>query len=495
MRSRCLLLISLFAALDWPAAARDAAPPVPPGDKDPVLRLEGRGPLSPVQGVAFGAGGATLYEAGWDKVVRVWRRNAGTGEFSLDPASTLRIPIGPGDQGVLEALAVSADGAWLAVGGNAVLPENAGFRQDGVIFPRQSVADPEAQGVVYLFDMRANPPRCRQLRGHRGPVKALAFATVPQGRQPVLLSAGAELNPDGPVRHRLVLRVWDVTAGTKLGEATGGDIQPIRPWLAAWSVAPDHARIRAAAAWTDSSFLVWDVGVAPPHLVNDPHSRVSRDPRIDGRGRCTVLSYLPEPEMLVTGHFGAPPEGLLPEGFLDTWVAGAPPVQTRSAVVSWAAGRPIRADVKGMPVAQAFVSSRPGGARDLLAVVLRSWAPQDDPAAMFEYRLQFLDLAPERLGSVRVQAFLWNSSKTQPFIASAPDGSWLAIVGTNDNEILVQSVADLLRDPERFQRLRGVGEPMRAATFVRKGADDWGLRIRRTAQEGLVDLVFDLMNR
>src|SRR5262249_29468674 len=113
MSPRGLLMVPLLVVLAWPAAAQDAALPVPPGDKDPALRLEGRGPLGPVQGVAFGPGGATLYEAGWDKVVRVWRRDARTGQFSLDPSSTLRIPIGPGDAGVLQALAVSADGAWL----------------------------------------------------------------------------------------------------------------------------------------------------------------------------------------------------------------------------------------------------------------------------------------------------------------------------------------------------------------------------------------------
>src|SRR5262245_19916290 len=139
MSGRRRLTIPLLVLLAWPAAAQQVAPPRPPGDKDPVLRLEGRGPLSPVEAVAFGPGGATLYEAGWDKVVRVWRRDARTGRFTLDPAATLRIPIGPGDAGVLNALAVSADGAWLAVGGNAALPEGAGFRQVGLILPRDSV--------------------------------------------------------------------------------------------------------------------------------------------------------------------------------------------------------------------------------------------------------------------------------------------------------------------------------------------------------------------
>ncbi len=218
--------------------------PVPVGDQDPVLRLEGKGPLSPVEAIAFGPRGVTLYEAGWDKVVRVWRRNERAGPFTLDPSSTLRVPIGPGDAGVLNALAVSADGNWLAVGGNAVLPEGAGFRQTGLILPRESVADPLAQGVIHVFDLRANPPQCRQLRGHRGPVWALVFATLPEGRQPILVSAGSEPKPGVPSGQLMTLRVWDIAARKELHQVDCGDYQDFRPWLAAWSVAPDHRHLR-----------------------------------------------------------------------------------------------------------------------------------------------------------------------------------------------------------------------------------------------------------
>ena len=485
-----LFIVTLLVVLAHPAAGQDVAPPVPPVDKDPVLRLEGRGPLSPIHAVGFGADGATLYEAGWDKIVRVWRRDARTGQFSLDAASTLRIPIGPGDSGVLNALAVSADGAWLAAGGNAVSPEDAGFRQAGLMLPQDSVADPLAQGVIYVFNLRANPPSCLQLRGHRGPVWALAFAATPPGRRPNLLSAGEEPDPRDPKHRRLVLRLWDVAGRAELDRAACGELRGMRPWLAAWSVAPDHGRIRAAAAWTDSSFLVWDAGVAQPKLVSDPHSREN------DRGRSTVLSYLSGRGMILTGHFGVPPRGQSPEGFLDSWDANATaPVWTGSQVVSWADGRPSSPDVKAMPVAQAPVCSRPGGPQDLLAVVAQSWHPQDTSMSPMEYRLQLLDLTPERFGSVRAQSALWSAPRTQPFIASSPDGGRMAIVGNPENEILVHSVADLLQGRPDPQRLRGVGEPVKTATFVRKGADDWGLRIGRASGAGQDDLVFDLTNR
>src|SRR5262245_25265768 len=140
MNPRISLAVASLILFAGPARGQDVEPGGA-GDKDPILRLEGRGSLSPVSAVAFGPGGGTLYEAGWDKVVRVWRRDGETGRFVPDPASSLRIPIGPGDAGVLLGLAVSPDGAWLATGGNAVVPEGAGFRQNGLIVPQPSLSD------------------------------------------------------------------------------------------------------------------------------------------------------------------------------------------------------------------------------------------------------------------------------------------------------------------------------------------------------------------
>src|SRR5438094_374118 len=90
------LVLAALVGLTGSAGAQDAEPP---GNRDPVLRLEGGGPLSPITAVAFGTDGATLYETGWDKVVRVWNRDKATGAFAL--SSSLRAPIGPGDAGVM----------------------------------------------------------------------------------------------------------------------------------------------------------------------------------------------------------------------------------------------------------------------------------------------------------------------------------------------------------------------------------------------------------
>src|SRR5436309_3021316 len=83
-------------------------PAIPAGDREPLLRLEAGGPTSFVTSLVFSPDGRRLYAAGFDKVVRVWTLNAKTGQFELDRAS-YRIPIGPGSDGAINAVALSPD--------------------------------------------------------------------------------------------------------------------------------------------------------------------------------------------------------------------------------------------------------------------------------------------------------------------------------------------------------------------------------------------------
>src|SRR6266404_1696093 len=108
-----LLSIGAQALAQEPPAK---APPPEIADRDPLLRLEAGGPTTAVTALTFSPDGKTLYAAGFDKVVRVWRLDEKTGQFTLEPFA-FRVPVGPERTGILNALAVSADSEWLAVSG------------------------------------------------------------------------------------------------------------------------------------------------------------------------------------------------------------------------------------------------------------------------------------------------------------------------------------------------------------------------------------------
>src|SRR4051812_29650938 len=91
-----------------------------PFDRRPVLCLKTDGPSAPVRALAFSPDGNTLYASGDDKVIHVWTR-AGKGPFVHE--KVYRMPLGPGSEGVVNALAVSSDGRWLAAGGLALVRE------------------------------------------------------------------------------------------------------------------------------------------------------------------------------------------------------------------------------------------------------------------------------------------------------------------------------------------------------------------------------------
>src|SRR5262249_50810214 len=120
----CFLVLAVSPVL----AQKDV---IPPGQANPVLRVEAGGPTSLVNSLAFSPDGQTLYGGGWDKVVHVWRLDAQAQRWL--PAQAYRVPLGPGDDGKINAIAVSADGNWLAVAGSAAIRSRAGFRQVGII--------------------------------------------------------------------------------------------------------------------------------------------------------------------------------------------------------------------------------------------------------------------------------------------------------------------------------------------------------------------------
>src|SRR5436305_8731513 len=100
---------SLLAALALAVASAALAqePPLPPANPAPALVLDPGGPAAPVAALAFAPNGATLYVGGADKQVR--RFALAGGKFVTDPARLppLRVPVGPGNVGAVNAVAVS----------------------------------------------------------------------------------------------------------------------------------------------------------------------------------------------------------------------------------------------------------------------------------------------------------------------------------------------------------------------------------------------------
>src|SRR5689334_13331335 len=82
------------------------------GQQRPILALEAGGHTAAVSEVQFTPNGKRLITASHDKTVRIW--DLATGESSR----VLRLPVGPGREGCLFALALSPDGKTLAVGGH-----------------------------------------------------------------------------------------------------------------------------------------------------------------------------------------------------------------------------------------------------------------------------------------------------------------------------------------------------------------------------------------
>jgi WD40 repeat protein len=469
--SRFCALALLTLALAVPARADD--PPAPPGGALPVLRLEAGGPTALVNALAFKSDGDKLwlYAAGWDKVVRAWALE--DDRFVLK--SGYRVPLGPGTGGVVNALALSPDGRWLAVAGRGPARGEASSRDVGMIVPQVVALSPgmrEDQGTIYLFDTTTGA--ARPLRGHLGPVLSLAFAPRHPGKPPLLVSAASEPRGTKPVG---VVRLWDASRGELLGQTRGdeglADPSDRRPGLAAWHTGKGPRDLRVALAWRDGTLRVWDVGRGRVTVMGDEGRSNDTVAFLDDRTR-------PGGGTLLTGSYGLAAR-------LREWdIAGA----ARKADPK----QEVALDAASYPRALTLLASRPGGKPDHAAVVLRSPLTVTDPAKV-EYQLQVVALAPGcDFGAVKAAVRLWTGGVQYPVVAASPDGRYLAAAGNQGHTILVFDTGDLLAGRDRpVQTLRGVGATMREAVFVRKDKQR-GLRLAERPP-GKATLIFDLAGR
>ncbi len=418
---RALGSLAVLATLALGGMAQPPAEgPLPPPTRTPQLVVRHPGPHAPVTSLAFGPDG-TLYAGGLGKVV--YRYTPAGGGFA--PAEPVRVPLGPGNAGAVNAVAVSPDGKWVAVAGRAPVRGETGGVDDGVTvevrdFPPLLKRD---HGVVYLFNP-ADPRGGKVIRGPEAGVRSLAFATPGPAAGPVLVTAEWDREGQNPG----TVRVFDVTTGKELARRADLPAAANQPGLAAWA---DATGLKVAVAWPPADkgrpgdLLVWDV-------------TANADRRFPDGLRNTALA-------LRTG----------PDGAARELVSGALVGKSWGLVVRPAdppaAGKTIplpgnNKDEFFLPLALAPV----GDATAALLQILPQ--PARTVGRVAELRLVGADGATKGRMSLKGMA---GDNGALPSVAASPDAKWVAVAGFADNRIEVYDAAALARNERADQVLAG----------------------------------------
>jgi WD40 repeat protein len=482
MSRRAVLAAGILAALAAPAPG--AAPKAADLAADPpVLRLEAGGPTAPMYALAFGPDCRTLYVAGFDKVVRTWGLDA-DGHWVLQGA--YRIPIGPDTAGVINALAVSPDNRWLAVGGVGVVEGESGYAQSGQIFrirPRQVETE---RGTVFLFPVTAaggEPPTPRRLIGHKGPVVALAFAPGPDAA-PVLVSAAREPGAADATSGGRVI-AWDVQKGAALGTYPAGELyhEAKPPALAVRRTGPGPRDVRVAVAWDDGKLRLWDVG--------DARGKDARTYPDGVRGLDTTAVYTSDTQLVTCGFAEDEKKTRPGRGYLHFWRDEGGGELKTTAVKPFPVGDARFVTAVGL----AAVRARDGG-EGRLAALLRV-EPADGRVV---YQLGLLAADGRQLATVP----LWQQAASRPVLAASPDGRYVAVAGADQATVRVYAVANVLAGRPDPEVLHSVGVQVRRVGFAaHKDARLPGLFLGLSAPRAPLDpvamtgddFVFDFANR
>jgi len=244
MKTVFLALLALVATA-IPAKA-DSEPPAAP-----FLRIETGQHTAVINRLSADAGGRLVATASDDKTLRLW--TAADGQL----VATLRVPIGPADEGALYAVALSPDGRSVMATGNT--------------------GSWNGLPVLYLFDVEQ-----QRLKG-RLPLPAVAYhlAYSPDGR---FVAAGF----DG----RVGLKVYDATNGKLVAEDK--DYGDRVPWLAF-----DRTG-RLATASFDGRIRLYDA----------QFRRIANQPAPAGK-RPFSVAFSPDGALLAVGYADQPKVSLL----------------------------------------------------------------------------------------------------------------------------------------------------------------------------------------
>ncbi|HUG90281.1 MAG TPA: hypothetical protein VML55_05585 [Planctomycetaceae bacterium] len=471
---------SILVAIACTAVARAQPAAGLPADDKPVARIEAEGPLSYVGSLAFSPDGRTLYAAGWDKRVHVWTRDDRDGSFTYRRGLAFRIPLGPGQHGHINALALSPDGAWLAAGGYGMARNVAGFRESGKIWPKAAMSDEMRLDIGQIYVFHTTTREVRILRGHAGLIAALAFAPDQPGKPPLLISAAREESSGDPTGS---VRVWNVETRQELARLDRAPVpeagpparwtwKPLpdpggwKPDLSAWHSGRQLNQLRVAIAWGDNDdparprqgrFRVWDVETG----------RVSATAAVSPY----VLTALATPtreRRVVTGAYGQ----------IGVWTAAPgerPGIVQLDAASHYAPV--LRLDGQRLPRAAALIGSLERNPSQAAFVVEHR---QPDGA---NYELHVVDL--NRGERVVPPLRLWSGAIRGPALAASPDGRRLAVAGATTNEIQILDTAQLAAGQAALVQTllpsEAPAEPLRAVAFVANPNGEIGLALGESA--------------
>ncbi|HEV3021454.1 MAG TPA: hypothetical protein VGX76_03270, partial [Pirellulales bacterium] len=423
----------------------------PPAVNKPILRLEAGGPTSNITSLAFSPDGETLYAAGFDKVVRVWGRDPKTGRFELDEKRYFRVPINPGTEGSINAMALSPDGEWLAVGGRGMTRVSAGFfKAAGRVWPVVG-RTPELrydQGQIYVFSTRRQDVRL--LRGHSGEIISLAFVPAAAGQMPLLASAARGWDFEAK-KVAGEVRVWDVAKEQQLGEWV--DLPPppeggLLPGLAPVRTGPKPNQVRVVVAWGDQhQGAAGPLGYLRILDLDGPKGHVQK---LEDGYHNTALALMPDGKSLWGGSFA---DG---QGQARLWdVTANPPAVTRRLALT--ATNPSFY----FPDRLASFGLSDDGPPDHLAVLVRQMTKVDSKWAE-ENRLHLVD----ELGQTKAAVPLWKNMLIAPALAVSTRGRAIAVAGHKDHAIRVFAIPDLLRGQAEPQILHSAGATIRQVAFA-----------------------------
>ena len=453
---RLLLVLTawLTVGVVQPAVARQ--PLQMAGDREPVLRLQTRAPISQVTALSFSPDGGHLYATGWDKLVHVWSRDRGDARLRPNPAAAFRVNIGPGTSGYLNTLAISADGRWLAVAGQQVTATTSGFRQNGLIRPRSSFTqdDFREEGLIYVYSTQNR--ELRILRGHVGPVWGLAFSPAPGSTHLVSL-AREELEPKGAMGR---VRVWDVATGQQILQRPWEFKQSgeeVWPSLAVQQIGPELKDLHVAVTWGDNRLRIWNAGTGE---IIDRESTAS-----------VASAFLPGSLNLVASEW--PPLATQSGGVLKHWTIAR---DGQGKLQLFAASRqPGKIDMKPfrVPVALALFSSKPGGPVDHAAVAVVKLVSAEQALKVTGHELVIANLVT---GGLINSPIALGSEGKRPCLSVSSVNRLLAVYPNENGRIAIHGLDDLLKNVAQPREvLNSDGIEVRAVAFAKNDKDDWGL--------------------